>query len=154
MGSGDGAAAPVPRWLPWLTLGLAVAGLGVAAYLTVEHFTASTTLACPETSTVNCQKVTTSAQSAFLGIPVAVLGVLYFLGILPLLLPAAWRSQHRWLRLTRLGAAAAGVVFALYLVYAELFVINAICLWCTAVHVLAFALFTVIALGNALTARY
>jgi uncharacterized membrane protein len=142
-----------PRWLPWLTLALAFAGLGVAVYLTIEHFTASATLACPNTGTINCQKVTSSAQAKFVGVPVAVLGTAYFLGMLPLVLPAAWRSGDRRLRLARLGAGALGVVFALYLIYAELFVINAICLWCTVVHVLAFALFTVIALGTALTSR-
>jgi uncharacterized membrane protein len=144
---------PPPRWLPWVSVALVVAGLGVATYLTVEHFTASTTLACPETGTINCQKVTSSAQSKFVGIPVAVLGVAYFLGMLALVLPAAWRSDDRRLRAGRLVAAGLGVLFALYLVYAELFVINAICLWCTVVHVLAFALFTVVALGTALTAR-
>jgi uncharacterized membrane protein len=144
---------PTPRWLPWVTVALVVAGLGVSVYLTIEHFTASTTLACPDTGTINCQKVTTSAQSKFLGIPVAVLGTAYFLGMLPLVLPAAWRSGDRRLRLVRLGASALGVLFALYLIYAELFVIDAICLWCTVVHVLTFALFTVVALGTALTAR-
>ena len=77
------------------SLVLAVAGLAVSAYLTYEHFTASTTLACPETSRVNCVKVTSSSYSAVLGVPVAVLGLAFFLGILPLLLPAAWRSP-RW----------------------------------------------------------
>jgi uncharacterized membrane protein len=37
----------------------------------------------------------------------------------------------------------------LYLVYVELFVLDAICLWCTVVHVLSIALFAIIALGMA-----
>lgn len=37
----------------------------------------------------------------------------------------------------------------LYLVYVELFQVDAICLWCTAVHVLAFALFAVCLIGSA-----
>jgi uncharacterized membrane protein len=36
-----------------------------------------------------------------------------------------------------------------YLVYAELFVLDAICLWCTAVHVITVALFGAIAWGTA-----
>lgn len=39
----------------------------------------------------------------------------------------------------------------LFLLSVELFIVNAICLWCTAVHVLTIALFAVIALGAALT---
>jgi len=37
-----------------------------------------------------------------------------------------------------------GILFVLYLVYAELFSIGAICLWCTSVHVITFALFVLI----------
>ena len=142
----------MPRWLPWTTVALCVAGLAVAGYLTVEHFTSSTTLACPETGIVNCQKVTTSAQSAVLGVPVAVLGLLFFVVLLPACLPAAWRTRGQVgvaLRWGRAGFALVGVGFVVYLLYTELFVLDAICLWCTAVHVLTVALFAVIALGTA-----
>src|SRR6478735_11682122 len=88
----------VPRWVPVTSTVLAVAGLAVAGYLTVEHFTSSTTLACPETGVINCQKVTTSAQSAVFGIPVAVLGLLFFVVMLPACLPAAWRRGEPALR--------------------------------------------------------
>jgi uncharacterized membrane protein len=33
-----------------------------------------------------------------------------------------------------------GVLFVLYLLYAELFLIDAICLWCTAAHIAAVGL--------------
>jgi uncharacterized membrane protein len=42
------------------------------------------------------------------------------------------------------------VVFVLYLVWAELFRIDAICLWCTVVHVVTLALFAVVVLEVAL----
>ncbi len=42
-----------------------------------------------------------------------------------------------------------GVGFVAYLVYTELFTLDAICLWCTAVHVITLGLFAVIALGTA-----
>ena len=145
------AAAPAapPRWLPVASSLLALAGLAVSTYLTVEHYTAGKTLACPETGVVNCQKVTTSAQSAVLGIPVALLGLLFFLALVPLCLPVAWRSAHPAVRWSRVVLALIGVGFVVYLIYAELFVLDAICLWCTAVHVITIALFAVIALGTA-----
>ena len=37
-----------------------------------------------------------------------------------------------------------GIVFVLYLVYTELFTLNAICLYCTAVHIVTFALLIVL----------
>jgi uncharacterized membrane protein len=143
-------AAPVPRWLPLTTTVLTVAGLAVSAYLTVEHFTSSTTLACPETGIVNCQKVTTSAQSAVLGVPVAVLGLVFFLVMVPACLPVAWRLPQPALRWGRALSALTGVGFVFYLVYAELFVLDAICLWCTAVHVITVILFAVIAWAMAM----
>jgi uncharacterized membrane protein len=115
----------------------------------VEHYTAVTTLACPETGIVNCQKVTTSAQSTLLGIPVAVFGLVFFVVLLPACLPAAWRSRRPVLRWGRLASAVVGVGFVVYLVYTELFTLDAICLWCTAVHVITLALFAAIALGTA-----
>ena len=50
-----------------------------------------------------------------------------------LLVPAAWR--RRALDPVRIVAAALGAVMVVYLVYIELFRVNAICLWCTGVHV-------------------
>jgi uncharacterized membrane protein len=142
-----------PRWAVFGSLLTATAGLGVSIYLTVVHYTATVTLACPQTTTVNCEKVTSSPESMFLGLPVAVLGVGYFLAMLLLCSPAAWRvtgpGPLRALRWLRPLAALGGVGFVAWLVYAELFVINAICLWCTAVHVLAFVLFGIVALGTA-----
>lgn len=144
-------AAQTPRWVAPAALALAVAGLVVSAYLTVEHYTASTTLACPETGVVNCQKVTTSAQSHVFGIPVAVLGLVFFAAMTALNLPRLWRTPPRALHLARLAAATIGVVTVLYLLGVELFVVDAICLWCTAVHVLTVALFAVVALAAAVT---
>jgi uncharacterized membrane protein len=144
------AAVAVPRWLVATSLGIAVAGLLVAGYLTVEHFTASTTLACPDTGVVNCTKVTTSEQSKVFGVPVALLGLAFFVVMVVACLPMMWRDQRPFIRYGRLGFATLGVIFVAYLVYAELFVIDAICLWCTAVHVLTVALFAVIAFGTAL----
>jgi uncharacterized membrane protein len=130
----------------WITTAaLAVAGLAVSIYLTVEHYTASTTLACPETGVVNCAKVTTSPQSMILGIPVAVLGLVFFVGMVALSVPALWRNRSGQVRWSRIGLAGIGVLFVIYLLYVELFVVDAICLWCTTVHVITVALFVVTA---------
>jgi uncharacterized membrane protein len=144
----------VPWWLPALSLFVAVAGIGVAIYLTIAHFDESVSLACSDNGTVNCGKVTTSDQSYFLGLPVAVLGLAYFVGIVPLLVSAAWRSPLWVVRAARVVASAIGILFIIRLVYAEMFWIHAICLWCTAVHVLTFLLFVVILFGTAITAPY
>lgn len=132
------------RWVAPTSLALAVGGIAVSTYLTIAHYTSPDVLACSASGTVNCEAVTTSAQSTFLGIPVALLGLLYFVGMAALCLPAAWRSGSRLVHLARLLGSIAGVGFVLWLVYAELFIIEAICLWCTVAHVLAFGLFVIV----------
>ncbi len=136
-----------PRWGTWTATGLALAGLLAAGYLTAAHYTSPRLLACPDTGLVNCARVTTSAQSVVAGVPVAVWGLGYFAVMAALCSPSAWR----WPALVpvRLAAAAAGVAAVVYLVYTELFTLDAICLWCTAVHVLTLALFAVVAFTSA-----
>ena len=133
-----------------LTLPLAVVGLAVSAYLTYEHYSASTTLACPDTGGVDCVKVTSSSWSELFGAPVALLGVVYFALVVALCLPVAWRARSPWVSRVRLLALAGGVAMVLYLVWAELFRIDAICLWCTVVHVVTVFLFGIVAVIAAL----
>jgi uncharacterized membrane protein len=115
------------------SLGFATSGLLISIYLTIEHYTTSTLLACPESATINCQKVTTSQWSHVGPIPVALVGLVYFTVMSVLCTPIAWR--RRPLDRIRVGAAAVGVLSAVYLVWIELFRVNAICLWCTAIHI-------------------
>jgi uncharacterized membrane protein len=136
--------------LPWTTLLVSVAGLAVAAYLTYEHFTAGSTLACPDTGVVNCVKVTTSQYSDFLGIPVALLGLGFFAAMTVLSLPPLWRTESPWPGRVRLAAVVVGVIFVCYLIWAELFRIDAICLWCTVVHALTLVLFGLVVVRQAL----
>ncbi len=118
---------------------VAVLGLAISVYLTIEHYGSSNLLACPESATINCAKVTTSRWSIIAGVPVAVLGLAFFVAMVALLSPAAWQQPR--LDIIRVGAAAIGTLMVLYLVWIELFRVDAICLWCTAVHVCTIVLF-------------
>jgi uncharacterized membrane protein len=123
---------------------LSLGGLGVSLYLTIAHYTTATTLACPDTGVINCEKVTTSPQSVVFGIPVALLGLIFYLFMTGVNSPWAWRANLPPLRWVRLGSLIAGVVFVLYLIYTELFTLNAVCLWCTSVHIITILLFALI----------
>jgi uncharacterized membrane protein len=135
---------PTLRWQPIASLLLAVYGLGASIYLTITHFEPKA-LACVSNATFNCEKVTQSPQSEIFGIPVAMLGLAFFVPMILLCLPAAWRSADRRIHLARLVLSVTGVGMILYLISAELFVIKSICLWCSSVHVTTFLLFVVIA---------
>lgn len=134
---------PPAAWRRTCVLLSCLAGLGISAYLTISHF-ADIPLACSDTGLVNCQQVTHSAQSYVLGVPVAVLGLGFFAVMAVLGLPWAWRAAVWRLHLARLVLAVVGMGFVLYLVSAELLIIGHICLYCTAVHVITFALFVLI----------
>ena len=139
-----------PPWIRWGALLLSVAGFGVSVYLTIAHYTSSAILACSESGLVNCGKVTTSPESNVFGIfPVAVLGLAFFVFMLAINSPWAWRARQPLIPMARLASVLVGIVFVLYLVYTELFTLNAICLYCTAVHVITFLLFALVMFSTA-----
>jgi uncharacterized membrane protein len=131
-----------PRWAWWITFPLSVIGLGLAIYLTYEHFTGSTSLVCSESSKVNCLKVTTSSQSEIFGhIPVALVGLVYFAIMVVLTSPWAWRATAPWIAWLRIAFVAGPMGMVIYLVYVEAVQLKAICLYCTGVHLITFLLF-------------
>ena len=81
--------------------------------------------------------------------PVAVLGLAFYVLMAAITSPWAWRANWPVIRWVRLGSVAVGMVFVLYLVYTELITLNAICLWCTSVHVITFLLFGLIVFSAA-----
>ncbi|HMD44777.1 MAG TPA: vitamin K epoxide reductase family protein [Acidimicrobiales bacterium] len=142
---GDGLFEDAPTWKVVATLILSLMGLAVSVYLTYAHFAGVQSLSCPGAgSVINCEKVTTSAQSYFLKMPVAVLGLGYYVVYTALNTPWAWRASDRRVHLARLAVAVLGMAFALYLVSAELLIIGNICLWCTSVHIITFFLFVLV----------
>jgi uncharacterized membrane protein len=142
-----------PTWLQWTTFVLAIVALAASSYLTYQHFTAGKSFfGCADKGFINCDAVTTSAQSHFLGIPVALLGLLFYVFMVVVMSPWAWRLAGsatsgrltlvaRWLPTVRLAAICVGICMVLYLLYAELFMIRNLCLYCTSVHVVTFLLF-------------
>jgi uncharacterized membrane protein len=134
-----------PRWLQLTALGLSLAGLAVSIYLTIVHFSSKNVLICSANGTINCEKVLTSSQAMVFGVfPVAVLGLAFYVFMVAINSPWAWRSQLPVIWWGRLAAAISGMGFVLYLIYAELIQIGNICLWCTSVHVITFLLFVLL----------
>ena len=143
-----GQRGPAP-WMQITTFVLALAGLGVSVYLTIAHFTESALAGCSESGLVNCAKVTTSAQSYVFGIPVAVLGLAFFVFVAAIMSPWAWQARRREVHMLRLAAMVVGIGMVIYLIYAEFIIIGSICLYCTSVHIITFLLFVLTAFGAA-----
>jgi uncharacterized membrane protein len=102
----------------------AVAGMAVAGYLTWVHYDEAA-LVCVAGG--GCETVQQSRYAEIAGIPVALLGLVGYTGVIALVL---WDSPN-----ARLGAAMlafVGLAFSVYLLVLQLFVIDAVCVWCLA----------------------
>lgn len=123
-------------------LGAAVVGAGIAVYLTAAH-AAGAPLACNAGGLVDCAAVTRSGFSVVWGtqIPITIPGLAWFAVSGLLALAALSGRDPGWLAPVHAIWAVLALAFVIYLVYAELVVINRVCAWCTAVHVLVLLTF-------------
>lgn len=108
-------------------LAASAAGFADATYLTVKHYRGGV----PPCTIHGCEVVLTSAQSEIAGVPVALLGVLYYATILLLSLAYIISKKEAVIRHAAYFTPA-GFLASAYFVYLQLFVINAICLYCMA----------------------
>jgi uncharacterized membrane protein len=111
---------------------LCVIGIGVAGYLTYVHYAGLKVLCL---SSGGCETVQASRWAKLDGIPVSLLGLIGYIGILGSL---AVRGELG--RAAGFALALIGFGFSLYLTYRELFTIKAICQWCVGSAVLMTAL--------------
>ena len=111
---------------------LALAGLGIAGYLTYVHYAELS----PVCTTGGCERVQSSRYAKVAGVPVPLIGLIGYVAILASL--AVLRGETG--RLARVAMTAGGFAFSAYLTYLELFVIDAICQWCVASAVIMTAL--------------
>jgi uncharacterized membrane protein len=111
------------RGLRLATALLALAGMGIAAYLTYVHYSGAA-IAC---STGGCEKVQTSSYAELAGIPVAVIGLAgYFLILLTAFVAGEVGA------VAAVGLTLGGFAFAVYLIYVQVALIDALCIWCLA----------------------
>jgi uncharacterized membrane protein len=115
--------------VPAFLLLLVIAGLGVSSYLTYTHW-ANVTIAC--SGFESCETVNNSEYAEIIGIPVAFLGALFYLALIAAALAWLWlRPQGpAWPPMAFWGLALIGTLYSAYLTYLELFVIDAICIYC------------------------
>jgi uncharacterized membrane protein len=127
------------RRLRIATAVLALAGIGVAGYLTWVHY-ADLEAICAGGSG-GCEKVQNSDYAELGGIPVALLGLIGYGAILASLVVPGDMGRFAGAVL-----ALAGFGFSAWLTWVELFEIEAICQWCVASAVIMTALAVVTSL--------
>lgn len=130
---------------PWF-VAFALIGLGASTASTWVHFAILNdplyASFCDVNATLNCTEAYTSRFGAFAGVPVALLGLLFFAGVLALIAlcsssPTASRHLPGYVfLLSTIGLAA-----VLYLAYASYFILNVVCLLCAGTYVAVIGLF-------------
>lgn len=124
--------------LAWL-MSLNVLALLLTGYLTYLHYKPSASTLCKINEYLDCDIVNKSVYSEFFGIPVAIFGFLTYLFLF--LVARALRKGFRFTRWHAFftnhrvlwilfGVVAVGTLFSLYLTYIELFVLQAVCIFC------------------------
>jgi uncharacterized membrane protein len=107
---------------------LVLAGIAVATYLTWAHY-ADASVVCVRGG--GCETVQKSSYSEIAGLPVAVLGLGFYVSMFLLI---SWDTENA--RFAAAALAFVGVLFSVYLLVLQAFVIDAFCIWCVANDVL------------------
>ena len=132
----DSEASQRSSWVDWLIPLVVLLGIGAAGYLTYVETQPVVAICGP---VGDCNAVQSSSYARVLGIlPVGIMGLLGYAAIL-----IAWVVQRvrddRWAdyaRLAMLSMAIFGTVYSIYLTYVEIWVIEAVCIWCLSSAVL------------------
>jgi uncharacterized membrane protein len=122
---------------------LALAGAGIAGYLTWTHYQPQA-LVC--LSGGGCETVQQSKYAEVAGIPVAVLGLAAYVTLL-----ASAFVRNVWAAVAAAAASLAGLAFAAWLVYVQGAILHAWCVWCLSSDVVL-ALLTAACLARVLAA--
>ncbi|OGY57109.1 MAG: hypothetical protein A2Y84_01580 [Candidatus Colwellbacteria bacterium RBG_13_48_8] len=115
-------------WLVVLIIALAIVGLVDSLYLTYIHYQQGGSAVCNAASGA-CNVVTTSKYSVVAGIPLALLGVLFYLSVLALVYLYGKNRKPKTLLIFS-GWTALGFAISTYLTYLQAFVIHAYCPLC------------------------
>jgi protein-disulfide isomerase/uncharacterized membrane protein len=116
----------------WGLVATAAVGFGASAYLLVRKLDASGTSVCNVDATINCDVVNTSAASMLGGIPIALFGSAFFLGVA---VAAVALVPSRGTRLYQAVAAfgVVGVGYSAWLGY-QAWLIGAVCVFCLTIY--------------------
>lgn len=116
----------VPKWWIGGVLLLSFAGFLDASYLTAKHYL-HFDITC---SFLNgCEQVLNSSYATILGVPVALLGALYYLAVFVSLVAFLDRKKLIFLKVA-VVLPIVGFLFTLWFLFTQVFLLQAFCLYC------------------------
>ena len=139
-------------WVKLLVLvAMSIFGLWASSEVLIVYYTLKQGLPfCPLTRgpgiAIDCYAVLSSRYSEIFGIPLELLAVGYFIINLVLVYLIAFGSDRvaKLSLKTLFGWRFIGIVMVPYLVFVELFLVRAICIYCTIMHISIIADFIII----------
>lgn len=119
------------------TLILSIIGIFDTTYLIIKHYNQDS-INCSIFE--GCDLVTTSTYSVIFGIPVAVLGIIFYVSVFALTL---WylKSKNKKVLASILGLSSVGFLMSIWFVYIQVFILDAYCLYCLVSALLSTTIF-------------
>ena len=127
----------IPKWAVIAFTVFSLIGFFDATFLTIEHYRG---VVPPCSVLKGCEQVTTSQYATVGPVPLALFGAIYY-GVLFFLTIAYFDTRKEMIVRIAAGLTTIGFLASLYFVYLQLFVIQAICLYCMISAVSSFLLF-------------
>jgi uncharacterized membrane protein len=131
------------KWISWAVILLAIVGVGIAGYLTYEHFSLSKEIGFCPIFHGGCNVVLTSEYSIQLGIiPNAILGVAYYLSLITLTLLFLHKKAPLFFKLA-VSLSIIGAGFSIYLLYVQKYLIGDFCFYCVSSATISILIFLI-----------
>ncbi len=121
-------------------------GAAAMAYLLKVHFLAGDSSICNFSAAFSCDLVNQSVYSQLLGVPISLLGLIFFLGLI--ILVQVRRLRTSFVAILMLTSFA--LTFSLTLSGIEVFVLHSVCVFCEAAKVLMIGIIGLAAYGSGL----
>jgi uncharacterized membrane protein len=115
----------IPKWIPIVFIMLASVGFADSTYLAIQHFQNE----IPPCTVGGCESVLTSQYAQVFGIPMSLLGAIYYLVMLVLLFLFVDTKKEILLRLHGI-LSVVGFLASVGLMYIMIFIIKAFCPYC------------------------
>ncbi|OGK11255.1 dihydroorotate dehydrogenase (quinone) [Candidatus Roizmanbacteria bacterium RIFCSPHIGHO2_01_FULL_37_16] len=127
------------RKILFLILFLSLIGVVDSGYLTYEHY-AKTIPPCSTNIFVDCGKVLNSPYSLFFGIPLALIGLIYY-SILFFIVLYSLFTNKKIFKYFIVTLSTVGAFASIYFMYLQLVIVRSICLYCTFSALISFIIF-------------
>lgn len=129
----------VHKGIIWVIAFAGLIGFADSVFLSVKHFQK---VVPPCVLFSGCDVVTTSSYAVIAGVPVAVLGAVYYFVILVLTLLYLDRRNAKIIKILA-AVSTCGFLFTLWLLYLQIFVIHALCTYCLLSSVMSTIIFVI-----------